>query len=117
MYEVHRIDVYTDLSVNVTVCSGVKKTRDSTFHWQVLHGSWPAPEMVVERIGLYVEDILVSLVFSIIISWIFRILAHEENQYNYVYKISVHFLSKALKQNKAGPRSSGTPFLVILIFI
>ena len=39
---------------------------------------WPAPAMVVEGIGLHVEDILVSLVISIIISWTFRILAHEE---------------------------------------
>ena len=41
---VHRIDAYTDLSVNVTVGSGVKKTHGSTFHWQVLHGCWPAPD-------------------------------------------------------------------------
>ena len=58
----------------------------STFHWQVLRGCWPAPAMVVEGIGLHVEDILVSSVISIIISWTFRILAHEENQYSYVYK-------------------------------
>ena len=30
MYEVHRIDAYTDLSVDVTVRSGVKETRGST---------------------------------------------------------------------------------------
>ena len=47
--------------------------------------------MVVERIGLHVEDILVYLVLSIIISWTFRILAHEENQYSDVYKILGHF--------------------------
>ena len=58
-YWVHRIEAYTDLSAVV----------------------------VVEGIGLHVEDILVSLVLSIIISWTFRILAHEENQYSYVYKI------------------------------
>ena len=58
MYHVHRIDTYTDLSA-----------------------------VVVEGIGLHVEDILVSLVLSIIISWTFRILAHEEDQYSYVYKI------------------------------
>ena len=52
---------------------------------------------------------LVSLVLSLIISLTFRILAHEEDQYTY-------FLSIALKQTKAGPRSSGTPFLVIFIF-
>ena len=44
--------------------------------------------MAVEGIGLHVEDILVSMVLSIII---FRILAHEENQYSNVYKILGHF--------------------------
>ena len=37
------------------------------------------------------------------------ILAHEEDQYT-------DFLSIALKQTKAGPRSSGTPFLVLSVF-
>ena len=62
--------------------------------------------MVVERI--HVEDIfeLVSLVLSLIISWTFRILAHEEDQYT-------EFLFISLKQTKAGPRSLGTSFLVI----
>ena len=57
--------------------------------------------------GIYGEIIseLVSLVLSLIISWTFRILAHEEDQYT-------DFLSIALKQTKAGPQSSGTPFLV-----
>ena len=41
--------------------------------------------MVVEGIGLHVEDILVSLVL------LFRILAHEENQYGYVCNILGHF--------------------------
>ena len=61
--------------------------------------------MVVE--GIHVEDIfeLVSLFFCLIISWIFRILAHVEDQ-------CAVFLSIALKQTEAGPRSSGTPFLV-----
>ena len=45
-----------------------------------------------------------------------RILAHEENQYSNVYKILGQFLSKAFKQTKARPRSSGTPFLVHFIF-
>ena len=72
--------------------------------------------MVVEGIGLHVEDMLVSLVLLIIISWTFRILAHEKNQYSYVYKILGNFLSKA-QQPKAGPRSWGTPFLVICISI
>ena len=63
MYQVHHIDAYTDLSARV-----------------------------VEGIGLHVEeDILVSLVLPIIISWTFRILAHEENQYNYVYTILGQF--------------------------
>ena len=53
----------------------------------MLHGCWPAPAMVVERIGLHVEDILVSLVLLIIISWTFRILAYEQDQYSYVYII------------------------------
>ena len=74
---------------------------------------WPAPAMVVEGIGVHVEDILVSLVLSIIISWTFRILAHEEDQYTVMFtKYQANFLSNALKQTKAGPRSSGTPFLV-----
>ena len=68
--------------------------------------------MQVEGIGLHVEDILVSLILSMIISWTFRILHHEKNQYSYVYKMLGHFLSKALKQTKAVPRSLETPFLV-----
>ena len=35
--------------------------------------------MVVKGIGLHVEDMLVSLVLSLIISWPFSVLAHEEN--------------------------------------
>ena len=58
MYQVHCVDVYTDLSA-----------------------------VLVEGIGLHVEDILFSLVLSIIISWTFRILVQEENQYSYVYKV------------------------------
>ena len=50
-------------------------------HRQVWNEWWPAPAIVVE--GIHVEDIfeLVSLVLSSIISWTFRILAHEEDQY------------------------------------
>ena len=81
VYEVHRIDAYTDFPGNVTVLSGVKKT------WQVLHGCCPALAMVVEGICLHVEDKLVSLVLSLIISWTFRSLAHEEDQYSFVYRI------------------------------
>ena len=62
MYQAHRIDAYTDLSA-----------------------------LVVEGIGLHVEDIPVSLVLSIIISWTFRTMAHEENQYSYIYKIIGNF--------------------------
>ena len=80
---VRGLDAYTDLSLNVTVHPEVKETRGSTFYWQVLHKCWPAPVMVVEGICLHVE-VLVSLVISIIISWTFKILAHEENQYSYV---------------------------------
>ena len=47
--------------------------------------------MVVEGRGLRGEDILVPLVHSIIISWTFRILAHGESQYSYVYSILGHF--------------------------
>ena len=58
---------------------------------QVLNECWTAPAMVVE--GIHVEDIfeLVSLVLSLIISWTFRIVAREEDQYT-------DFLSIALKQ-------------------
>ena len=87
MYDVHRIDAYTDLLVNGTVRSEVKETRGSTFHWQILHGCWPAPAMVMEGIGLHVEIYLSPM----IISWTFRILPHEENQYSYVYKILGRF--------------------------
>ena len=62
MYQVHRIDGYTDLSA-----------------------------VVVEGIGLNGKDIVVSLVLSIIISLTFRILPHRENQYSYVYKVVGHF--------------------------
>ena len=56
--------------------------------------------MVVEEI--HVEDIfeLVSFVLSLIISWTFRILAHEEDQYT-------NFVSIALKQTKAGVWTKG----------
>ena len=52
---------------------------------QVLNECWPALAMVVK--GIHVEDIfeLVSLVISLIISWIFRILAHEEGQYTVMF--------------------------------
>ena len=81
MYQVHRIEVYTDLSA-----------------------------MVVEGIGLHVEDILVPLVLSLIISWTFRILAHEVNQYSYVYKIIGQFFSKSLKQTNSRASEFGNSF-------
>ena len=63
-------------------------TSHSTIHWQVSNGCQPEPAMVVDWIN--VEDIYFnfssSLVLSLIISWIFRILAHEEDQYSYLYK-------------------------------
>ena len=74
MYQVHRIDAYTDLIL----------------------------VMVVEGIDLHVEDILVSLVLSIIISWTFRILAHEKKQYSYVYKILGYFCLKHSNRLKPG---------------
>ena len=63
VYQEHRIDAYTDLSA-----------------------------MMVEGICLHVEDMFFSLVLSIILSWAFRILAHGENQYSYVYTILGQFL-------------------------
>ena len=78
---------------------------------QVLNKCWPAPAMVVE--GIHVEHIfeLISLLLSLIISWTLAqsgpYSAHEGDQYT-------DFLSIALKQTKAGPRSSGTPFLVFI---
>ena len=60
--------------------------------------------MVVERIGIHVEDILVSLVLSIIISWTFRILAHEDNQYSFVDKILDNFFLKHSNRLKLGLR-------------
>ena len=51
---------------------------------------------------------LISLVLFLIISWTFRFLAHEEDQNTDVLSII------ALKQTKAGPRSSGTSFLVCI---
>ena len=55
---------------------------------QVLNRCWPAPAMLVE--GIHVGDIfkVVSLVLSLFISWTFRILALEVDQYSYIqYKI------------------------------
>ena len=70
---------------------------------QVLNECWPASVMVVE--GIHVEDIYELVLFlSLNISRTFRILAHEEDQYT-------DFLSIALKQTKAGPRSSRTCFM------
>ena len=73
--------------------------------------------MVVEGIGptrrRYIFE-LVSLILSLIISWTFRILAHEEDQYTVMFgKYQTDLLSigstltPGLKQTKARPRSSG----------
>ena len=65
--------------------------------------------MVVE--GIHVGDIfeLFSLDLSLIISWTFKILAAEKDQYTVMLEhIKPIFLSIAPKQTKAGPRSSGT---------
>ena len=105
--------------------------------------------IVVEGIGLHVEDILVSFPVNdslfdhcwasfvdvgttlvqhwvdvscllgwfcqyIIISWTF--LAHEKTNTAMFTKYWDIFLSKALKQTKAGPRSSGNPFLVLFSY-
>ena len=72
---------------------------------QVLIECWLAPAMVVG--GTHGEIIfeLGLLGSSLIISWTFRILAHEEDQYT-------DFLYIALKQTEAGPQSMGTRFLI-----
>ena len=53
---------------------------------QLLNECRPATAMVVE--GIHVEEIFhfVSLVLSLIISWTFRILAHEEDQYTVMFR-------------------------------
>ena len=75
----------------------VGKPTCTTYCRQVLNECWPAPAMEVE--GILVKDIF-ELV-SLVLSWTFKILAHEEYQYT-------DFLSIALEQTKARPRSSGT---------
>ena len=52
----------------------------------MLNEWWLAPAMMLE--GIRVENIfqLFSLVLSLIISWTFRILAHEEDQYTVMYR-------------------------------
>ena len=56
---------------------------------------------VMVGIGLHVEDILVCLVLSIIISCTFRILADEKNQYSYV-KYKAIFCLKHSNRPKQG---------------
>ena len=53
---------------------------------------------------------LTGIETAIIISWTFRINTVMFTKY------PANFLSKALKQTKAGPPSSGPPFLVNVIF-
>ena len=96
LYEVHRRQVLNECwPPPALVVEGIN-VEDI---FELVSLVWPPPAIVVE--GIHAEDIfeLVSLVLSFIISWIFRILAHEEEQYT-------DFLSIALKQTKAGPRSS-----------
>ena len=67
----------------------------------------PPPAMVVE--GIHVADIfeLISLVYSLVYS-----LYPGHLGFWPMRKINTDCLSIALKQTKAGPRSSGTAFLV-----
>ena len=61
---------------------------------------------------------LLGHILPLIISWTFRILAHEKDQYTVMFiKYQADFLSIALKQTKAGPLRWGTPVLVIIIII
>ena len=69
--------------------------------------------MVVEGIDLHVDGILVSLVLSVIISWTFKILAHEENLYSYVYKYKANVLSKADWSWASGFGNSFSSYLLI----
>ena len=77
---------YRLLHWRISGCHSRLRSACSWKRHEAQHGCWPAPAMVVGGIGLHVEDMLVSLFLLIIISWTFRILAHEENQYK-VYKI------------------------------
>ena len=60
----------------------------------------------------------IHTVLSLIISWPLRFLAHELDQYSYIqYKILSRIVVYiAIKQTKAGPKSSGTPVLVLFEF-
>ena len=68
--------VYNLLALNQQLASTLGQQKTEILY----RPTSPAPAMVVEKIN--VED--VSLVLSLIKSWTFRILAHEENQYIYV---------------------------------
>ena len=61
-----------------------------------------------KAVSRYIQDIfeLVSLVLSLILSWTLRIVAHEEDKYT-------DFLSIALKQTKAGPRTTDILYLKV----
>ena len=65
-----------------TLC--VPGTSYRRVHWLISNGGG-------KNIDPHIEDILVSLVLSIIISCAFRILAHKEHQYSYIYKILGNF--------------------------
>ena len=63
----------------------------------------PAPAMVMEGIGVHVEDIgqLVSMVLSLIISWIFGIVAHKRTNTGKFTKYKANFWSQALKRTNS----------------
>ena len=64
----------------------------------------------------YIRDFTIEQ--YLIISWTFRVLAHEEDQYTVMFrKYKANSLSIALKQTKAGPRSLGAPVLVCNNFL
>ena len=56
--------------------------------------------------------LLVSLVLSLIISWTFRILAHEEDQHNFVHKILGRIFVHSIHTAWSRASEFGTPFLV-----
>ena len=83
----------------------------------MLNECWPAPAMMLKRI--HVEDIfqLFSLILSLIISWRGFWPMKKTNTLLYRENIKPIFLFIALKQTKAGPRSSVTPVLVITVYL
>ena len=82
-------DAYTDLSVSVTVLS-VRK--DIWKHDSLSSLAWLLASSGEGRNTRwkYILTCLLGSELSLIISWTFRILAHEEDQYSYVYKMLIH---------------------------